>query len=117
MDTVAALFDTAVTEALMPTGELPTVVPADVVYQVIDPTVPAETFAVVTAKLALPAVPAAIAPLCTPSVMVGVLVESSEPPKALLHATSVVRAPSAITSKPYLLTETKRILCFMRTSF
>jgi len=68
--TVAALPATLVTDAVIPVGAEAVVVPADVVYHCIVPGAPAAMLAVVTAKVAEPAVPALIVPLCPPSVTV-----------------------------------------------
>jgi hypothetical protein len=72
MVTVAALLATAEMEGVIPVGVLLVAVPAEDVYQVTIPVVPAVTLEVVTANVAVPAVPAAIVPLWAPSVTVDV---------------------------------------------
>ena len=64
------MLETADTEAVIPVGAFVVVVPADEVYQVTVPVVPAVTLAVVAAKVALPVAPATIVPLWVPSVRV-----------------------------------------------
>ena len=59
MVSVDALLAMAVTVAVTPVGADIVVVPAEVVYQVILPLVPEDTFEVVTAYVAAPADPAA----------------------------------------------------------
>jgi hypothetical protein len=76
--TVVALFETAVTVAVIPVGPADhDVVPADEVYHAIVPTVPAVTLVVVAAKVTLPVAPAVIVPLWAPSVTLAVPVEGS----------------------------------------
>ena len=60
--TMAVLLATAETEGVIPVGALVAVVPAEEVYQVTVPVVPAGTLAVVAAKLADPAVPLTMEP-------------------------------------------------------
>jgi hypothetical protein len=56
-----------VTEAVTPVGAFVLVAAVAVVYQAIVPTVPVSTFFVVTAKVAMPAVPEVIVPDWAPS--------------------------------------------------
>jgi hypothetical protein len=62
MVTVAALLATAETEGVIPAGVLAVTVPAEDVYQVTIPVVPAVTLEVVAANVAVPAVPLTIVP-------------------------------------------------------
>ena len=52
------------TAAVIPAGAVPVVVPAAVVYHVTEPVLPSAIFAVVTVKVAVPAVPLVNMPLC-----------------------------------------------------
>ena len=52
------------TAAVIPAGAVPIVVPAAVVYHVTEPVLPSVIFAVVTVKVAVPAVPEVNIPLC-----------------------------------------------------
>jgi hypothetical protein len=67
---VEELLATGVTVHVIPVGGDAIVVPAEFVYQEIVPIVPVKILAVVTAKLALPAVPAVIVPICDPRLTV-----------------------------------------------
>jgi hypothetical protein len=100
--TVAAEEATADTEAVVPAGTLAALVPAAEEYQARVPTAPADTLAVVAAKLALPAVPATRLPLCAPRLTLawecfGESDESSEPEGI---AQPMRRAPSAMQTNP-----------------
>ena len=62
--TVALLLAVLETDAVIPAGAVPVVVPAAVVYHVTEPVLPSVIFAVVTVKVAVPAVPEVNIPLC-----------------------------------------------------
>jgi hypothetical protein len=71
MLTVDELLATLDALAVTPVGAPAVVVPAELVYQVTVPLVPELMFAAVTAKVALPAVPAVMMPACAPRPTVG----------------------------------------------
>ena len=67
MVTVAALFDTLLTDDVMPDGGVDNVVPADVVYHATVPVSPLAMLVVFTEKIADPVEPALIVPFCVPT--------------------------------------------------
>jgi hypothetical protein len=71
MVTVAALFDTLDTVGVTPIGADTVVFPLESVYQFTVPAVPFAILVVVTANVAVPAVPAVIVPVRNPRVTVG----------------------------------------------
>jgi hypothetical protein len=93
--TVDALLATFVTEAVMPVGTVVVVLPAELVYQVTVPAVPAVTFAVVAAKVAEPALPLVIVPDWVPRLTVA---DPLEPPPddAGLEHPNATRLPKTI---------------------
>jgi hypothetical protein len=83
---VAALFDTLETVGVTPVGADAVVFPLESVYQFTVPAVPFAILVVVAANVAVPAVPAVIAPVCAPRVVelpppwLGGVVEEVPPP-------------------------------------
>ena len=68
--TVAALLATFVTDSVIPAGALSALVPVALENHCIVPVAPLAMFAVVTVKVAVPAVPSVIVPDCAPTATV-----------------------------------------------